>query len=173
MGSDEIRFNFSLFVRGKFKSQGQCPQVTNFKKRGQMKWIWTKVLLLTSLTPCLTARPSWLPTALDLGVKDQVQTELQASDHTPSIAFRHLPFLQRRKVVVNQCYFRFQEGTTNAKFSTGVLSLDNMAIKCAFSASSEISPVIFAAVVQYLAKTKDVCNLACLYFFNFLASFEF
>ena len=49
IGSDESHFNVSLIVRDKVTRQ--CPQTTTFEEKGEPKWIRTKVLLLTSLTP--------------------------------------------------------------------------------------------------------------------------
>ena len=49
MGNDESHFNVSLTVRNKVSSQ--CPETTIFEEKGEPKRIWTKVPLLTSLTP--------------------------------------------------------------------------------------------------------------------------
>ena len=49
MGSDKRHFNVSLIARDKVTRQ--CPQTTVSEEKGELKWIWTKVLLLTSLTP--------------------------------------------------------------------------------------------------------------------------
>ena len=55
MGSDESHFNVSVGSDG----QSHKTVSTNhnlFEEKGEPKWYWTKILLLTSLT----ARPNWL-----------------------------------------------------------------------------------------------------------------
>ena len=49
MGSYESHFNVLLIVRDRVTRR--CPQTTTFEERGELKWIQTEVLLLTSLTP--------------------------------------------------------------------------------------------------------------------------
>ena len=49
MDSNENHFNVSLIVRDKVTRQ--CPQTTTFEEKGELKWIWAEVPLLTSLTP--------------------------------------------------------------------------------------------------------------------------
>ena len=48
-GCDESHFNVLLIVRDKVTRQ--YPQITTFEEKGELKWIRTEVLLLTSLTP--------------------------------------------------------------------------------------------------------------------------
>ena len=49
MGSYGSHFNVSLAVR--YKVARQCPQITSFEEKGELKRIRTEVPLLTSLTP--------------------------------------------------------------------------------------------------------------------------
>ena len=56
MGSDENHINVSLIVRDKVTRQR--PQTTTFEQKGEPKWIWTKVPLLSSLTPYWKAKPA-------------------------------------------------------------------------------------------------------------------
>ena len=48
MGSDESHFNVSLIVRDKVITQ--CPQITTFEEKRELKRNRTEALLLTSLT---------------------------------------------------------------------------------------------------------------------------
>ena len=57
MGSDESHVNGSLIMRD---SQKTASTTTTFEEKGEPKWIRTVVLLLTSLTLTLTARPNRL-----------------------------------------------------------------------------------------------------------------
>ena len=49
MGSNERHFNVSLIVRDKVTRQS--TQTTTFEEKGELKWVRTEVLLLTSLAP--------------------------------------------------------------------------------------------------------------------------
>ena len=62
MGSDESHFYVSLIVRDKVTRQ--CPETTIFEEKGEPKWIWAEVSLLTIIICCAAHLQKMMPCAL-------------------------------------------------------------------------------------------------------------